>query len=166
MNPGGIRSDIGFAAPGPEPITHGEAFAVQPFSNILMMRTFTPAQIDAILERQFRAAPAQNVILQVSKGFSYTWDESEPIGNKVSGITLNGAPLDPTLTYRVAFNNFLGFGGDGFGAIITVGTNPAFGADDLVALEAYLQPTIAGAPYDPTVGPATSSGPLRIIPVP
>jgi 5'-nucleotidase len=165
MNPGGIRADIGFTAPGPEPITHGEAFAVQPFSNILMTRTYTGAQIDAILERQFRSltTPSQNVILQVSKGFSYEWDQSEPIGSKVSNITLNGVALDPAATYKVALNNFLGFGGDGFGSTLTVGTNPTFGADDLVALEAYLQPTVAGTPYSPTID---ASDPLRIIPVP
>ena len=34
-------------------ITHGEAFAVQPFSNIVTTKTFTGAQIKTILEQQF-----------------------------------------------------------------------------------------------------------------
>ena len=107
MNPGGIRTDIAFTgAPGSiETITHGEAFNVQPFSNILQVRSFTGAQIDAILERQFRAPtiptdPEPNVILQVSRGFSYTWSASAAIGSRVSNITLNGSPVLPGTSTR------------------------------------------------------------------
>ena len=47
----------------------------------------------------------------------------------------------------MTMNNFLGFGGDSFPAMLA-GDNPQFGADDLVALEAYL--AIPGNnPYDP-----------------
>jgi 5'-nucleotidase len=160
MNPGGIRSDVDAGV-----ITHGEAFGIQPFSNILMVRNFTGDQIDAILERQFRAPrvagdPEPNVILQVSRGFSYQSDSTAPIGSRVSNITLNGAPLVGSTTYQVAMNNFLGFGGDGFGATITSGSIVKFGADDLVALEAFLA-LPANNPYDP----ATAGGP-RITRVP
>jgi 5'-nucleotidase len=167
MNPGGIRSDIAFAPPI-ETITHGEAFSVQPFSNILQVRRYTGAQLDALLERQFRAPtvagdPEPNVILQVSRGFRYEWNSTLAIGNRVSNISLNGTPIDPAANYQVAMNNFLGGGGDGFGTTITVGTHIKFGADDLVALEAYLQPTIAGTPYNPD--PAFT-GPHRVVRLP
>ena len=76
MNPGGIRSDLDAG-----PITHGEAFGVQPFSNVMMVRTFTGAEIETILEQQFvltgATAGAARVILQVSAGFTY---EYEPVG--------------------------------------------------------------------------------------
>lgn len=153
MNPGGIRSDLDAGV-----ITHGEAFGVQPFSNILMVRSFTGAEIEAILEQQFRlnaqGQPA-NVILAVSEGFQYTWSLSAPVGSKVdpASITLGGVALDPTATYQVAMNNFLGFGGDSFPTMLA-GDVVKFGADDLVALEEYFADN---DPYDPA-----SAGPVRI----
>lgn len=150
MNPGGIRADLDAG-----PITHAEAFGVQPFSNVLMVRSFTGAQIDAILEQQFRASG--NVILAVSAGFTYDWSLSAPIGSKVSNIRLNGTLLDATTSYQVAMNNFLGFGGDSFSTMLA-GSVVKFGADDLVALEAYLG---ANDPYDPA-----SAGGVRITRLP
>ena len=60
MNPGGIRADIvagqisGGEAAGQ--VTYGELFTVQPFNNVMTVMTCTGAQIDALLEQQFRAA--------------------------------------------------------------------------------------------------------------
>ena len=146
MNPGGIRSDVDAGV-----ITHGEAFGIQPFSNILMTRDFTGAEIDAILEQQFvnPNGSARTLILAVSKELHYTWDSAAAIGSKIdpANITIGGQAIDLTATYTVAMNNFLGFGGDSFPAMLA-GDNPQFGADDLVALEAYL--AIPGNnPYDP-----------------
>ena len=104
MNPGGMRADLAFTAPGPEPVTHGEAFGVQPFSNIVTTKTFTGAQIKTILEQQFvvssgsQAGNARTLVLPVSAGFTYTWTASAPIGSKVSNMALNGAPIDLTGT--------------------------------------------------------------------
>jgi len=144
MNPGGIRANFDAG-----PITHGEAFSVQPFSNIVTTKTFTGAQIEAILEQQFRtsAGTARTLVLAVSEGFTYTWNGAGPLGDKVDPTTikLDGVTLSPTGTYRVTMNNFLGTGGDDFPGF-TVGTAEATGLDDLVALEAYLG---ANNPYTP-----------------
>ena len=145
MNPGGIRSNL------EGEVTHGEAFSVQPFSNIVTTKTMTGAQIKIVLEQQFtvnslanpgvvgttlRSANAR-AILQVSKGFTYTWSESAVAGSKVSNMMLGGVPIDPAASYRVTMNNFIGAGGDDLPAF-TLGTNEVTGLDDLVALEAYL----------------------------
>ena len=140
MNPGGIRANLDAGD-----ITHGEAFSVQPFSNILTTMTLTGAQIDTVLEQQFTVnsgssiGNARTTILQVSDGFTYTWDASAPGGSKVdpSSIKLNGVTLNPASSYTFTVNNFLATGGDDFPAL-TLGTNLITGADDLVALEAYL----------------------------
>jgi 5'-nucleotidase len=149
MNPGGIRSDLGAGD-----ITHAEAFGVQPFSNVLMVRSFTGAEIEAILEQQFTAAGAARVILQVSAGFTYTWSQAAA-GNKIdpASIRLNGQVLDPAATYQVAMNNFLGFGGDSFPTMLA-GDIVKFGADDLVALEDFLavnNPYNAGTAVGPRI---------------
>jgi 5'-nucleotidase len=152
MNPGGIRGDLSYSfSPGgeaPGQVTYGEAFTVQPFNNLVTTQTFTGAQLKAVLEQQFRA-PAANLVLQVSAGFTYTYNTTLPAGSRVSNMALDGVPIDPAATYRVTTNDFLANGGDGF-PTLTVGTNRVYAPGfDVDALAAYLT---ANAPVAP--GPA------------
>lgn len=145
MNPGGVRADITYtqtAGEGDGNITYGEAFTVQPFGNSLVTKTLTGAQIEQLLEQQFMGCPNSqpfNRILQVSQGFSYTWNAAGPACDKVdpASIKLNGVTLDPVASYRVTMNSFLADGGDLFSAF-TLGTSPLGGAQDLDAMEAWL----------------------------
>ncbi len=150
MNPGGIRADLAYnnstAGEAPGEITYNEIFTVQPFGNSLVTMSLTGAQIDTLLEQQFdNPAPGQSRILQVSNGFTYTWSQSAPPGNKVSNLMLNGVAIDPTATYRVTVNSFLADGGDNF-VVLKEGTNRLGGALDLDALEAYF---VANSPVAP-----------------
>ena len=79
----------------------------------------------------------RGTVLQVSKGFTYTFDiDSAPVGSSVSDIKLNGAAARPGApTYRVTANNFLTSGGDGF-TVFTAGTDIRNGVIDLDALVA------------------------------
>jgi 5'-nucleotidase len=142
MNPGGIRASLSFAnSPGgeaPGQVTYGEAFTVQPFNNLVVTQTFTGAQIKDVLEQQFPIVNGVLTlrILQVSAGFTYTYNSTLPAGSRISNIALNGTPIDPAATYQVTTNDFLAIGGDGFTAL-TGGTNrvtaPGFDVDALVA---------------------------------
>ena len=97
------------------------------------------AQIKAALEQQFdNPSPGGNRILQVSQGFAYTWDNAKPRGEKVSGITLNGQPIDPAANYRVTVNNFLADGGDGF-TVFAQGKDRLGGDLDIDAFQNYLK---------------------------
>ena len=155
MNPGGIRNDILFASSGPEAdgeFTYGEAFGVQPFGNSLVTMTLTGAQIDALLEQQFdNPGPGSNRILQVSAGFTYTWDAAAPTGSKVdpSTIMINGVAVDPAAGYRVTVNSFLADGGDNF-SILVLGTDRLGGEVDLDALVTYFgaNSPVAPGPQD------------------
>jgi 5'-nucleotidase len=147
MNPGGIRANLDAG-----PVTHGEAFAVQPFSNIVTTMDLTGAQIETMLEQQFTvsatgALRSSATILLPSTGFTYTWDRTGPAGNRVDPATikLNGTTLVAGQTYRVVVNNFLATGGDDF-PILRDATNRLTGEDDLVVLEAYLA---SHNPYTP-----------------
>ncbi len=150
-NPGGIRGNILFDSTGPESdgeLTYGEAFSVQPFGNSLVTLSLTGAQIDALLQAQFRG-PADDTgdVLQVSTGFSYTWDAARPLGERVDPktIAIDGVTVDPGATYRVTVNSFLAGGGDGF-AVLTEGTDRTGGLIDLDALVAYFSAASPVAP--------------------
>lgn len=152
-NPGGIRTDLIFAPSGAEGagvVTYAEAFAVQPFSNIMQTITLTGAQLDAVLEQQWQpTTPVTVRILQISASLHYSQTLSRPIGDRVSNITVNGVAVTPTATYRVSVNNFLAAGGDGF-TVFAQGTDLAGGPIDLDAFTAYLtaHPNLAPPPAD------------------
>ncbi|HEX8438023.1 MAG TPA: bifunctional metallophosphatase/5'-nucleotidase [Archangium sp.] len=131
QNPGGVRADINAGD-----ITFGEVFAVQPFANNLVTLTLTGAQLETLLEQQFQSAGT--LILQVSRGFAFSWKASGPQGDKVdpASITLHGRVIDRAANYRVTVNNFMVSGGDGY-TVLTEGKDPLTGVLDLDALEAY-----------------------------
>ncbi len=121
MNPGGVRADLTFAqiSGGEQPgqVTYGEAFAVQPFGNLLVTMDLTGAQIERLLEQQAiddRAGGREVLILGVSEGFSFSYNPAGAFGDRIdpATIALNGTVLNPTATYRIVTNNFLADGGD------------------------------------------------------
>ena len=144
-NPGGIRTDISGRPDGA--VSYADVFASQPFRNQLVTLTLTGAQLKNMLEQQW-LDPARPRILQVSKGFTYVWDNAAPAGNRVPAdrMALNGRRIDPTASYRVTVNNFLSVGGDGF-TVLKEGAAPRFGIYDVDALHAYFQ---ANSPISPT----------------
>ncbi len=156
MNSGGIRADLIYAPSGaeaPGEVTYGEAFTVQPFNNLVATQTFTGEQIKAVLEQQFQgfAGQTRTRILQVSAGFTYSYNSTMPLGSRIIEMKLNGTLLDPAATYRLTTNDFLANGGDGF-TNLTAGTDRATAPGfDVDAFAAYLGgPTspIAPGPQD------------------
>ena len=153
MNPGGIRDDIDFVAAGPEldgEFTFGEAFSVQPFGNSLVTMTLTGAQIYTLLEQQWVGQTSPR-ILQVSDGFTYTWDDLEPDGAKVvaGSVEIGGVPVVAGTDYRVTVNSFLSDGGDNF-TVLVDGTDRLGGEVDLDALVRYVgdNSPVAPGPQD------------------
>ncbi|MFE0772552.1 bifunctional metallophosphatase/5'-nucleotidase [Streptomyces sp. NPDC058861] len=143
MNPGGIRAPLTHKASGAEGdgvVTYGEAYTVQPFTNMMTAVDLTGAQLLTTLQQQVSGANlASPKILQVSKGFTYTLDMTKAGADRVvvSSVRLNGEPIDPAKTYRVAMNEFLSGGGDGF-AVLKEHRNKLVGASDLDMFTAYL----------------------------
>lgn len=147
MNPGGIRADLPYHDGGQ--VTFSDAFTVQPFGNLLTTLSLTGAQIKTVLEQQFdNPTPGETRILQVSKGFTYSYDLSEAAGSRVDAgsIRIDGAVVDPTATYRITVNSFLAGGGDGFKELAK-GTNPLIGGVDVDAFTDYLG---KNSPVSPT----------------
>ena len=143
-NPGGVRTDIPKKEQGG--VTYADVFASQPFRNQLVTLTLTGMQIKNILEQQW-LDPKRPRILQISKGFSYAWDNAKPYGDRIIAdrMSLHGQRIDPATSYRVTVNNFLAVGGDGF-TVLKEGSAQQFGAYDVDALYAYFQ---ANGPLSP-----------------
>jgi 5'-nucleotidase len=128
MNPGGIRADIQAGE-----VTYGELFSVQPFDNQVVRMEMTGDQIYRLLEQQFQV----NRTLQIS-GFTYTYNASNPAGQRITSVTIDGAPLDRNATYTVAANSFIATGGDGFTVFEETSATQQTLGSDLDALEAYI----------------------------
>jgi 5'-nucleotidase len=146
MNQGGIRADVvmrrqtdGQRRPGE--VTYGDLFAVQPFNNRLSVFTLTGDAVKRVLEQQFGPdADGTSGVLQVSRGFTYRYRFHAPAGQHVdaASIAINGQPLAPTASVRVAAVDFLAAGGDGF-SVFTEGRDPRAGPLDVDALESYVR---------------------------
>jgi 5'-nucleotidase len=136
MNPGGLRAPLGRAA---GELRYEELFAVQPFWNNLVTVTLTGAQLVQALEQQWLNQPRPRV-LQVSRGFSYTWDAGRPAGQRVvpGSVKLDGRAIAPDERLRVTINSFLAGGGDNFSVFKAHGAEPRTGVMDIDALEAWV----------------------------
>lgn len=135
MNNSGVRVALVPAADGT--VTYGDIYAVQPFGNTLVTKTFTGAQLFALLEQQFDDEGFVQTF-SPSAGFAMGYDMRRPSGNRVVSATLNGTPIDRERNYRVTMNSFLAAGGDSF-TVFNEGTDVTVGAVDLDAMEEYLR---------------------------
>jgi len=139
MNPGGIRKDLEVGEGGV--VSFGQAQAVLPFGNTLVVQDLRGAQLRELLEQQWKREGSRGYMLQVSSSLSYQWDSTRPPGQRVlpGSVKVDGKPLEDGKTYRVVANNFLADGGDNFPAL-GGGTNRIdTGMRDLDALIAHLK---------------------------
>ncbi|GIE78973.1 multifunctional nuclease/2',3'-cyclic-nucleotide 2'-phosphodiesterase/5'-nucleotidase/3'-nucleotidase [Actinoplanes philippinensis] len=139
MNAGGLRADLKYGTDGT--VTYSQAFAVQPFSNDVVTRTLKGSAIKAALEEQWQPDGANRKYLHlgVSKGFTYSFDASQPRGKRIiaSSIKLNGVTIDPDGDYRVTTNSFLAAGGDNFPSLVSKVGVVTTGDNDLTMLVNY-----------------------------
>ena len=142
-NPGGIRASLETSLQ----VSYAQLFAAMPFGNTLTTMDLTGTQLLRLLEQQWETPqPAGGRVLQISNGFSYSWDASQPAGaaggsgNRIvaGSMMLNGTPIDLNKTYRITVNNFLSTGGDNFKVLLS-GSNVQQGYTDIVAGEAYFR---------------------------
>lgn len=134
-NSGGLRADLTCPTtdnlndfcpaytPPPYPITRGQVLTVLPFGNIVVTLAVNGAELKTMLENGVSAMPAVNGKFPQVSGLCFTYDISAPAGNRVTSAvrqapdgTCTGAPLDLTAatTYKIAENDFMAGGGDGY----------------------------------------------------
>jgi 5'-nucleotidase len=137
MNPGGLRANLSGDASGQ--VRYEDLFSVQPFYNNLVTITVSGAQLQRALEQQWLNQPRPRV-LQVSRGFTYTWDNSKPPGQRIvpGSLKLNGVSVEPQQRLRVTVNSFLASGGDNFSVFKQDGQDARTGMMDIDAFERYV----------------------------
>ncbi|XBB69299.1 ExeM/NucH family extracellular endonuclease [Nocardioides sp. WV_118_6] len=165
MNPGGLRADMaGTPDGGQRSLSYREAADVQPFANTLVNMKLTGAQLKKVLEQQWQrtaqgGVPSRPFLrLGVSKGFTYTYTEKpetvsvpnsapvETFQGEITGMWLNGEPIDPAQTYSITVNSFLGGGGDNFWELANGTQKVDTGQVDLQAMVDYMKQFPVGSP--------------------
>lgn len=149
MNAGGVREDL---ASGD--VTFAEAFAVQPFGNSLGVVEITGEQLKQALEQQWKPGQDRPMLaLGLSENVQYAYDPDAEQGKRITYVSVNGKPLDPNKTYRVAGSSFLLTGGDSFDAFAE-GKFQDAGQMDIDVFNRYLKDNknIAVRPNQTSVG--------------
>lgn len=111
-NGGGIRGNKTYAA-GSD-ITRRDILSELPFGNRTVVVAISGADLKAALENGVSRLPDPEGRFPQVSGLAFTVDPAQPAGSRVSGLTVNGKPVDPAATYTVATNDFMLRGGDGY----------------------------------------------------
>jgi 5'-nucleotidase / UDP-sugar diphosphatase len=112
MNGGGIRGGKLYAANAS--ITRRDVLAELPFGNRVVAVEVSGRVLKAAIENGLSQLPnASGRFPQVS-GLVVEADLKRPPGSRITAIRVGNAPLDEERIYRVATNDFLARGGDGY----------------------------------------------------
>ena len=111
-NGGGIRADKEYAA-GAD-ITRRDVLTELPFGNVTVLTEVTGKQIWDALENGFsKYEDGAGRFPQVS-GLKVVADVKKPAGSRVVSVIVGDKPLDPAATYKLATNDYMLDGGDGY----------------------------------------------------
>jgi len=106
QNGGGIRADL------PEGLINKELiYEILPFDNSVVIVEMTGAEVQEMFDFIPTIPRGKGGFPQVSKGVQFTVDF---ISGESRDISINGEPIDPNRTYRVATNSFMADGGDSY----------------------------------------------------
>ncbi len=105
QNRGGIRCDLPAG-----PITRRNLFELLPFGNHLVLMELSGSELIECLRLSVEGTAHTG--LEIS-GVTVLWDK-EGEGYRLIGVELGGVPIEPDARYKVATNNFLAGGGDGY----------------------------------------------------
>ncbi len=114
-NGGGIRADRTYDA-GTD-ITRGDVLAELPFGNVTVVTEIPGSQVLAALENGFSQVETGGGRFPQVSGMEITYDPTAPAGSRVASVKIDGAELDPDTLYKVATNDYMLSGGDGYGAL-------------------------------------------------
>ncbi|MBX9830109.1 MAG: bifunctional metallophosphatase/5'-nucleotidase [Xanthobacteraceae bacterium] len=126
MNGGGIRAAKVY--PAGSAVTRRDVLGELPFGNHLVVVAVKGSDLRAAIENGLSRLPAIAGRFPQVSGMRVEYDVQRPPGSRVVSMEVGGAPLDPDRMYKVATNDFLARGSDGYTALTH--NTPAVPPDD------------------------------------
>jgi 5'-nucleotidase / UDP-sugar diphosphatase len=114
-NGGGIRGNRVIAANAQ--ITRKDVFADLPFNTFVVLVEISGADLEAALENGVSQVENKAGRFPQVAGLRFEYDPKAPAGQRVTQVTVGNRPLDPARSYKVATNDFMANGGDGYAAL-------------------------------------------------
>ncbi|MDO8605907.1 MAG: bifunctional UDP-sugar hydrolase/5'-nucleotidase [Phaeospirillum sp.] len=115
INGGGLRGNREYS-PGTK-LTRRHILAEMPFGNAVMALDITGKQLLAVLEHGLSAVEAKAGRFPQVSGLTIAYDSAKPAGGRIVAAGVAGKPLEPERVYRLATTDYLGGGGDDYGAL-------------------------------------------------
>ena len=167
-NSGGLRDRLtcppagggtGFCpafTPPPYLITRGQVLAVLPFGNVVVTLSVNGAELKGMLENGVSSMPGANGRFAQVSGLCFSYNIEAPVGSRVTGAvrqaadgSCTGAAIDLTAasTYKIAENDFMASGGDGYQNVSSRATTQNIMDQtlaDYVAANTPISPAIQG----------------------
>ncbi len=114
-NGGGIRADRTYDAG--TVLTRRDILTELPFGNVTVVTELPGSQVLAALENGVsQVENGAGRFPQVS-GMTFVYDPSAPAGSRIASVMVGDAELDPDKVYKLATNDYILGGGDGYGAL-------------------------------------------------
>jgi 2',3'-cyclic-nucleotide 2'-phosphodiesterase (5'-nucleotidase family) len=111
-NGGGLRGDKQYQAG--QKLTRRDILTEMPFGNTTVLLEITGAKLKEALENGVSEVRQLGGRFPQVSGLTFEVDTKEPVGSRVKSVKVNGEPLDPVKTYKLATNDFMARGGDGY----------------------------------------------------
>ena len=114
-NGGGIRGDRTYD-PGTT-LTRRDILSELPFGNVTILMEISGSELLAALENGVSEVENGAGRFPQISGMTLVYDPSAPKGSRVIEVRIGGKPLDKAKTYRLATNDYMASGGDGYAAL-------------------------------------------------
>jgi 2',3'-cyclic-nucleotide 2'-phosphodiesterase (5'-nucleotidase family) len=108
-NGGGIRASI---AAGD--VTRGDIITVLPFNNTVVVVEVTGQDLYDALEWGYSRLPESNGGFPQTDNLTIVYSRFSDPGNRIKRLLINGKSVDRNATYKLATNDFMAAGGDGY----------------------------------------------------
>jgi len=115
LNGGGFRGKKIYPANGA--ISRRDILKELPFSNDTWVVEITGKDLRAALEQGFALAHNLTGAFPQVSGMTIRADVSRPAGDRVVSVKVGGKTIEDAATYKLATNDFLARGGDGYSAL-------------------------------------------------
>jgi 2',3'-cyclic-nucleotide 2'-phosphodiesterase (5'-nucleotidase family) len=149
-NGGGIRGDRTYE-PGTT-LTRKDVLGELPFGNVVVLLELSGNDLLAALENGVSRVEDKAGRFPHVSGMRFVYDPKKPKGSRVVEAMVGGQPLDPGKRYRVATNEYIAGGGDGYAALTkgkalidaSAATLMATMVMDYIAAEGTIAPKVEG----------------------